>query len=111
MAEQGISHGERAEVTETAEPDLVPPGLRPYYPSEDNASAEDQIDRLSEFLLANFPGEIGRSNYQVSEGAVDVAIRLLSALSTRGTQIERCEAEYCNRPRGHREAHAWVHYS
>lgn len=38
---------------------------------------EDQVRRLADFIVENFPGEPSRS-----EGAIDTAIRLLSARST-----------------------------
>lgn len=39
---------------------------------------EREIDRLSDFLLKNYPHQIGRGNLKEGESAVDVAIRLLN---------------------------------
>jgi len=39
-----------------------------------------EIDRLSSFILKNYPEEIGRGNFSGGESAVDVAIRLLKKL-------------------------------
>jgi hypothetical protein len=38
----------------------------------------NEIDRLAEHLLLNYPGEIGKGDPVNGESAVDVAIRLLS---------------------------------
>ena len=37
-----------------------------------------EIDRLADFLLKNYPNEIGKGDFVHGESAVDVAIRLLS---------------------------------
>jgi len=39
-------------------------------------SCESEIDRLADFILKNYPYEIGK---ETSESAVDVAIRLLKS--------------------------------
>lgn len=70
------------------------------------------LGRLQGFLEEHFPDEVTRSNLQHPEGPVEVAIRLLTGLHAQKppTQVERCPAEYCNKPVNHREAHGWVHY-
>lgn len=40
----------------------------------------DQIGRLADYLMSHFPDEIGAGDPVHGEGAVDVAIRLLSRL-------------------------------
>lgn len=39
---------------------------------------KEEIDRLSKFILKEYPLELGRGNFKDGESAVDVAIRLLS---------------------------------
>lgn len=40
--------------------------------------ANREIERLAQFLMANYQGEIGAGSPQQGESAVDVAIRLLA---------------------------------
>ncbi|MDQ3816288.1 MAG: hypothetical protein M3362_01190 [Acidobacteriota bacterium] len=40
-------------------------------------TADQEINRLADFLMAKYPAEIGKGNPEVGESAVDVAIRLL----------------------------------
>ena len=52
-------------------------------------SLESQIDRLAKFIMNNVPGEPSQS-----QGAVDTAIRLLSAMRTKAeieSELERLE--------------------
>lgn len=104
-----ITHGEAAGVTDTSTDSLVPPLASPLEGTP-TADPGGEVDRLTQFLFDRFPGEMDRTNRQVAETPVDVAIRLLSALSGQGTSIERCDREYCNKPRGHQDLHGWVHY-
>lgn len=43
-------------------------------------SYANQIDKLSLFILNEFPDEIGKGDFKKGEGAVEVAIRLLKDL-------------------------------
>ena len=46
-----------------------------------------EISRLSNYILLEWDGEIGRGNFRTGESAVDVAIRLLKEFkSVRGKE-------------------------
>lgn len=61
---------------------------------EDNTPLEKQIETLADYLLTNFPFEIGR--YGQSEGAVEVAIRLLKEYQPLHTDHQRKVKELTN---------------
>lgn len=105
------AHSETAGQTETSDDNLIPPGAEPFRLGE-GASYSAQVLRLEAFLAERFPDEVGRSNYQRQENAVETAIRLLTGLHahTPPTQVERCTAEFCNKPRNHTDIHGWVHF-
>jgi hypothetical protein len=65
-------------------------------PGPDNQHLGDQIDRLAKCLMAYYPDEPGRTGR--SEGAVDVAIRLLEehARMLNSTYCAFCNCEYSN---------------
>jgi hypothetical protein len=101
-----ISKGEEAATQETDADQITPLSLISTEPETDDV----KITKLSSFLRSQFPGEVNRTNRPVPEHPVDVAIRLLTGLTTQG-HVARCREPYCNRPSGHGEPHAWVHYS
>lgn len=105
------SRGEVASTTPTAEDNLVAPGT-PEEPAPVPEFDRYELQRLEDFLTDSFPTEVGRTNRQRPETAVDTAIRLLAGLHAHvpPTQVDRCPESYCNKARGHRDACGWVHY-
>lgn len=95
-------------VVDTTEGDLVPPGMTTHQRIADDAI--EQVTRLSGFLVKYFPEEIDLSNRQVPETPVDTATRLLLGFISKipPGQLERCPAEYCNKPKDHQDVHGWV---
>lgn len=102
---------ETAGQTETAVDGLVPPGAVDFGQAEESGDPTFEIARLAAFLDGAFPGEMARSNRQVPESPVEVAIRLLQALSATAPLhvLERCSAEFCNKAEDHQDEHGWVH--
>lgn len=100
-----------ASTTETSNDNLVPPGAEAHEHVEETGDPTFEIAKLGGFLEENFPEEMRLSNLQVPESAVDVAIRLLLALSSTAplSAVQRCDQEYCNRPAGHSGDCGWVH--
>lgn len=102
-----------ASTTDTAVDGLVPPGAEEHGPEDVEIGGDPifEVAKLTVFLEDAFPGERNRSNRQVPESPVDTAIRLLQALSASAplSVLDRCQAEYCNRPAGHDGDHGWVH--
>lgn len=100
-----------ATVTDTGTDGLVPPGAESYEHDEETGDTTYEITKLAMFLQENFPGEMSRSNRQAPEGVVDVAIRIIQGLSASAplSVLERCEEDYCNRPKGHVGDCGWVH--
>lgn len=102
---------ENAGQTDTTTDGVIPPGAVSYEHDEESGEPTFEIARLAAFLDTSFPEEMTRSNRQVPESPVDVAIRLLQALSASAPPhvLERCGEEYCNQPQGHRGEHGVVH--
>lgn len=90
--------------------DTIPPGAESHVKL--SAAPTAQVSRLKEFLAANFPEEVERSNAQHPETAADTAIRLLTGMHahTPPTEVRRCGDQYCNKPQHHKDVHGWVHY-
>lgn len=98
-----------ASVIETAEDNLVPPGMQAHQGRDEHSSV--QVAELAVFLGEHFPEEMTRTNRQRPERIVDTAMRLLLALSTSAppTQVSRCPEPYCNQNAGHATECGWVH--
>lgn len=112
-APASTSHMETAGQTETSDDNLVPPGAQAYPQGLGTADDSAEVSRLAMFLAVNFPDEVNRTNVQVPESPVDVAIRLLTGLHAHTANAEpdvRCAQEFCNKPQGHTDVHGWVHY-
>lgn len=104
------SHAEIATTHETSADSFHGPGA--VLPGEEE-TAEQALSRLEAFLDQTFPAERDRSNHQVPEGDVDMAIRLLTGLAAFKASHEpnvRCKEPYCNKPLGHLDAHGTVHF-
>lgn len=65
-----------------------------------------ELQRLHNFLMLNYPSEMGRTNRQTAESPVEVAMRLLSG--TSHTTKTPCSQPYCNLPADHGGDHGWV---
>jgi hypothetical protein len=107
MTDPAISPLDVAQNVETTADNLTPPGAE--HDRHGHPYPEDYIRRLRTFLSERFPDEVALTNRQEPEHPVDIAIRLLSAMATHG-DVERCNLEYCNKPRAHTDGHGWVHY-
>lgn len=107
MAQPTQTH---AKTHDTTTDQTIPPGsaqdgdhLRP------TDTPEVQVSRLEAYLNTRFPHEMGRTNVQRIEKAVDVAIRLLDSLTATHLPPEhRCAQEYCNKMADHRDEHGWI---
>ncbi len=101
--------------TETSNDNLIPPGAEAYeaLPEFEEGNPTFEIARLAAFLDQTFPGEMDRTNVQVPDGPVAVAIRLLQSLSVTAhpSVLPRCGQEYCNQPQGHLTEHGVIHTS
>lgn len=68
------------------------------------ATAEGQLAHLFDYLRANHHGDL-----TATEGAGEIAVRLLTRYAAHGTTTTRCTEPYCNRPQAHTGEHGWVH--
>lgn len=103
------SHQDIAGQTETAEDSFTAPGSEPL----ETLSPEQEVDVLEGYLRESFPEEFRRTNRQVPETPVEIAIRLLAGLHAHvaaGSPDVRCQERFCNKARGHTDAHGWVHF-
>lgn len=100
---------ENAGTHDTTVDSFVAPGVTDQLVESD---AADQLEVLTTFLDTHFPGEMQRTNRQIPETAVQCATRLLIGLSAQVPpgSVSRCEEAYCNKTRGHLDAHGWVHH-
>ncbi len=106
--------GSFAQTTDTSNDVLTPPGAEVFdLPEFETGNPTFEIAKLAAFIDETFPRELDRTNTQVPDSPVDVAIRLLMRLSaTAGPHaITRCDQEYCNRPQGHTGDCGIVHAS
>jgi len=49
----------------------------------DNVPIQNQVDLLAQFLVENFEEEIGKGESPNGEGAIEMAVRLLTKLKTQ----------------------------
>jgi hypothetical protein len=100
---------ETAGQTETSNDSLLAPGNEEHVP----LTAEAEVEVLEAFLREEFPEEFKRTNRQVPESPVEIAIRMLQALHAHvaaGAPDVRCAETFCNKPNGHTDSHGWVHF-
>lgn len=93
----------------TDDDSLIAPNSEPL----ERQSPDVEEQRLEAYLRESFPQEFTRTNRQVPESPVSMAIRLLTGLHAHvatGAPDLRCETTFCNKPRNHADAHGWVHF-
>ena len=66
----------------------------------DNIPIQNQVDLLAKFLIENFEEEVGKGESPNGEGAIEMAVRLLTKLKTKNPsgfrqsgrdKIKRCK--------------------
>jgi hypothetical protein len=97
--------------TDTAIDAVIPPGAESFEQGTETGDPNFALAKLASFLEDFFPEEVRRTNVQVPDSPVDVAIRLLQGLSASAplSALPRCSEDYCNQPQGHSSEHGWVH--
>jgi len=78
-------------------------------PDQDPEYYLKQVQKLATWLETNFGDEVHRTNVQRPETPVDLAIRLMAGFAHSSGLVERCDTEYCNKPKGHTDPHGIVH--
>ena len=57
--------------------------------STDNIPIQNQVDLLAQFLIENFEDEIGKGENPNSEGAIEMAVRLLIKLKGQKLPVKK----------------------